>query len=160
MEVTAWQQRLPAAAQLLQASMTRMHVVMLLALKHLADGGSLHTLQDALRRPGVLTNGADGADGAASILQVQQLLLHHGLMRHDGYEAVFLKNSAANAGAASSTSQTAAAPQEARAVHGRGDVRNSLAALLLWVSCNSSTGFLLSRVVDIADTERRLSEQV
>jgi hypothetical protein len=172
LEVRAWQQRMPAAVQLLHSAMQRRHVLMLLALKAAAEGGSMHTPQDDCAggahdgaRPGLLA----GSDAAASAVQVQEALLHYDLIRRDGYEAVFLRNSAANTGnsgdAAEAECQAAHGGKQASrmaAAVGRecAGAHNSLAALLVWVSRNSSTGFLLRRVVEIAGRERQLSEQV
>lgn len=171
LEVTAWQQRMPATALLLHHAMLRRHVLMLLALKAMADGGSIHALQRVCAGVvgGVQSNGVTGSDARTYAVQVHQALLHYDLMRRDGYEAVFLTNSATNAGADSSaTEEDCQATQGGRKAPGAAaavgrepaGVHNSLAALLVWVSRNCSTRFLLEQVVEIAERERQLSEQV
>lgn len=163
MEVSAWEQRMPAAAQLMDASMQPKHVLMLLTVMHLAEGDSLDTVPDDLRFTAQMQQQARASDAAAYAHELQQALLHYGFLRQDGYTDVFLRNSAANSGTAFSATdragwQTPAAAANAAAACSAGS--SSLAALLVWLTRNAATASFLSRVLDIARQELELSEQV
>lgn len=139
LEVAAWQQRMPAAAQLMHASMQPPHILMLLAVMHIAEGGSMDSASQQLA----------GIDAATDMRDVQQLLLHHGLARQDGYTDVLLRNSAASSTSDHAEQQGAADQQPA-----------DVASLLVWVTRNAATASFLSRVLDIACREGQLAAQV
>lgn len=139
LEVAAWQQRMPAAAQLMHASMQPRHILMLLAVLRIAEGESMDCASQQLA----------GVHAATDMRDVQQMLLHHRFTRQDGYTDALLRNSAASC-TNNHTEQQGAADQQPVDV----------ASLLVWVARNAATASFLSRVLDIACREGQLAAQV
>lgn len=180
LEVAAWQQRIPEAEQLMDASMTPRHVLMLLALMQAAEGSISgdSTVQRSsfvsrqLCSQAAAASAANGQAGAAdapvcalevlvSAQDVERTLLHYGLLRRDGFADVFLRNAAVNnAGSETlraATKNSCSGPGDSA---GAASQNNSLAALLVWVSRCAATASFLERVLSIARRECELAQQV
>lgn len=179
LEVKAWQQRMPAAELLLHHSMEPRHVWMLLVLMTLSEGGTLEAAQALLGQLGTKTASNDGAasssscDGATPaglpslshpLAEVQQALLSYGFMRQDGYEDVFLINSAVNTGGSEDAADDGMWPQTTWATAGAAAAasadNSSIGGLLVWVTRCPSTASFLSRMQSCAVREQQLAEQV
>jgi hypothetical protein len=168
MEVTAWQQRMPAAAQLMQGSMRPRHVLMLLVVMHIAEGGSMDSAQGILQHCAVFQQAAGTKSFAGLLKEIQQALLHYGLVQQDGYADIFLRNSASNCSCVSSSTaaqglsrlvtgsrQSAAAGGDGAAAAG-----SSIGALLVWLTRNAATASFLGRVLKVSCREQQLAEEV
>jgi hypothetical protein len=168
MEVTAWQQRMPVAAQLMQGSMRPRHVLMLLVIMHISEGGSIDSAQGGLQHCVVLQQAAETESAAGQLQEIQQALLHYGLVQQDGYTDVFLRNSSSNRGcvsssmAAQSLTRLATGSRQSPAAGGDGTAAggSSIGALLVWLTRNAATASFLGRVREISCREEQLAEEV
>jgi hypothetical protein len=112
---------------------------MLLAVMHIAEGGSLDSASQRLA----------GVDAATDMRDVERLLLHHDLARQDSYTDALLSASASSSSSDQAEQQGAADQPPA-----------DLASVLVWVTRNAATASFLSRVLDIACREGQLAAQV
>jgi len=180
LEVKAWQQRLPAAELLLHHSMQPRHVWMLLVLMALSKGGTLEAAEALLGQLGTKAGPSDGAASSSSwdratfaglpslsqpLAEVQAALLSYGFMRQDGYEDVFLINSAVNAGGSEDAAGDSMCPHTTWATAGAAAAMSvaassSIGALLVWVTRCPATASFLSRMQSCAVREQELAEQV
>jgi hypothetical protein len=180
----AWQHRMPAAAQLLQPCMLPRHVHMLLALQHIAEGGSIDSFQAsvaqracssqqqpsvsaALSDARVQPSGPVDTSGGWEPHELQHALLHYGLMRQDGYEAALMQNSSPVDTHGAMPSISGELPPQltgpSNLVTGPWQVfsvSNSLAGLLVWLTRCPATQSFLARVLEIARGEQALLQKV
>lgn len=177
LEAAAWRQRMPLAAQVMHPSMQQRHLLMLLQLKHIAEGGNWWAEPAAAQQQGPWSDEVRAGELSVSSTirpatpgwhQVQQDLLAYDLLRLDGYQNVFLPNSAANVNVdvnmIKSTAASEAVAAGPRCSGSRPETaavsEASVAALLTWLGRNQATQELLGRVVSIAEGEQQLRLQV
>lgn len=170
LDLSAWQTRTPLGLLLTANAVKSKHVLMLLHLMALAEpaGGSGSSLDGpaADRVDGVL------GDFSAASGRACAALLQYELVLRDAYQQVFLSNAAASSGRAGCTNSSRNAscfqhgkqseagrfgpsfgsPEAVAAV--------SFGALLAWLGRSAQTAAALRQVVDIAEGEQLLEQQV